>query len=89
MDSILIQFLGLVAAALTSISMIPQAVKSIYEKQLNDLSITTYLLLFFGVILWIIYGVIQNDLPIILANGIALFPTGIILILKIKEKLKK
>ena len=88
MDSILIQVLGLLAAALTSISMIPQAVKSIYEKQMNDLSITTYLLLFCGVILWIVYGVFQRDLPIILANGIALFPTVIILVLKIKDLIK-
>jgi len=81
--------LGLTAAALTSFSMIPQAIKSIRYKQLNDLSIVTYVFLVTGVILWIVYGVFQKDIPIILANGIALFPTGIILTLKIIDKIKK
>lgn len=85
MDNLLIQILGLLAAVLTSSSMIPQAIKSIRYKQIDDLSIVTYSLLVAGVVLWVVYGTIQEDIPIILANGIALIPTSIILFLKIKN----
>jgi len=81
-----VQILGLTAALLTSVSMIPQAVKSIRYHQYKDLSMVTYSLLVSGVMLWVIYGVIQNDWPVILANSIAIVPTSIILILKLKNK---
>jgi len=81
-----VQIIGLAAALLTSVSMIPQAVKSIRYQQYKELSMVTYSFLVSGVILWIIYGVIQKDWPVILANSIAFIPTSLILILKLKNK---
>ena len=80
------QIIGLTAALLTSVAMIPQAVKSIRHRQYKELSLVTYSLLVNGVILWVIYGILKNDWPVILANSIALIPTGAILMLKIKSR---
>lgn len=82
----LLTVLGLVAACCTTISFFPQAIKAIRTKHTNDLSLGMYTLLTTGIILWLIYGILKNDFPIILANGITLIFAGTILILKIKYK---
>lgn len=60
--------IGLVAGAFTSIASIPQVVKTLQTRHVRDISIWQPLLLAFGVALWMIYGIIINDLPLILAN---------------------
>ncbi len=81
-----ITILGLVAATCTTIAFIPQAIKTIRTKHTKDLSLGMYALLTIGIILWLTYGVIKNDLPIILANGVTLVFAATILFLKIKYK---
>lgn len=82
----LITILGLVAATLTTISFLPQAIKTIKTKQTKDLSLGMYSVLTTGVFLWFLYGILIRDLPIILANGITLIFTAAILFLIIKYK---
>ena len=81
-----ITILGLVAATCTTISFLPQAIKAIRTRHTKDLSLGMYVLLTTGIILWLIYGVFKNDLPIILANGVTLVFAATILFLKIKYK---
>ena len=81
-----ITILGLTAAICTTISFLPQAIKTIKTKQTKDLSLGMYSVLTAGVLLWIIYGILIEDLPIILANGITFIFTSTILILIIKYK---
>jgi MtN3 and saliva related transmembrane protein len=81
-----IQSIGIVAAILTTISFLPQALKTIKTKDTNSISLTMYFLLFLGVSLWLIYGILIDDLPIILANGVTFILAGTILILKLKYK---
>ncbi len=81
-----ITILGLVAATCTTIAFLPQAIKAIRTRHTKDLSLGMYALLTTGIILWLIYGVFKNDLPIILANGVTLVFAAIILFLKIKYK---
>ena len=78
--------LGLVAATCTTIAFLPQAIKAIRTKHTSDLSLGMYTLLTTGIILWLIYGVFKNDLPIILANGVTFVFAVTILFLKIKYK---
>lgn len=63
--------LGIVAGVLTSISMIPQLVKVIREKNVEDISLLMLLVLISGLSLWVWYGVLKNELPIILSNSFA------------------
>jgi MtN3 and saliva related transmembrane protein len=60
--------IGLVAGTFTSIASIPQVIKTLRTRHVRDISIWQPLLLAFGVALWMIYGILINDLPLILAN---------------------
>jgi len=76
--------IGLLAAACTTISFLPQAIKVIKTKHTKDLSLGMYSLLTAGLCLWLIYGVLVNDLPVILANALSLVLAVIILSCKLK-----
>lgn len=66
-----VNVLGIIAGFLTSISMIPQLIKVIKEKNVEDLSWVMILVLICGLSLWVWYGIIQKELPIILSNAFA------------------
>ncbi|RZN14321.1 MAG: hypothetical protein EF812_05725 [Methanosarcinales archaeon] len=82
----LITILGLVAATCTTLSFLPQAIKTIRSKHTKDLSVGMYTVLTIGVFLWFVYGIFIKDIPVILANGITLVFTATILCLIIKYK---
>jgi len=63
---------GFVAGILTSFAAIPQVIKTLRSRNVRDISIWQPLLLAFGVALWMTYGFLINDLPLILANIIPL-----------------
>ncbi|WP_250252863.1 SemiSWEET transporter [Chryseobacterium sp. Marseille-Q3244] len=63
--------LGIIAGVLTSISMIPQLVKVIREKNVEDISLLMLLVLISGLSLWVWYGFVKDELPIILSNSFA------------------
>jgi MtN3 and saliva related transmembrane protein len=84
-----IQILGLAAAVLTTLANIPQAVKIIKTKSTKSISSFTYALLFTGLVLWTVYGLIRSDLPLILANGLSSILAGIILSMKLLSEKNK
>jgi len=61
-------WLGLIAGLLTSMASIPQVIKTYRSRHARDLSIWQPLLLSVGVVLWLIYGMLIRDIPLILAN---------------------
>ncbi len=77
---------GFTAAFLTTISYIPQVIKVMRSKSTEDLSLATFLLLFLGLSLWLVYGILLKNFPLIIANVITLFFISLILIHKIKYK---
>ena len=80
----LITVIGLAAAVCTTVSFLPQAIRIIKLKEARDISLLTYLLLEAGIIMWLVYGIMIGKMPIILANGITLLFTTVILFLKIR-----
>lgn len=60
--------LGLGAAFLTSVAFVPQVVRNFRHKHVDDLSFTTFGTFTLGVLLWLVYGVMIESLPIIVAN---------------------
>ena len=64
--------IGLVAGTLTSLAAIPQVVKTLRSRHVRDISVWQPLLLSIGVALWMFYGILISDLPLILANIIPL-----------------
>ena len=81
-----IKMLGLLAACFTTIAFVPQAYKTIKTRSTAGLSVVTYSLFFAGTILWLVYGIFIDNLPVILANAVTASLAGIILFLKITVK---
>ena len=75
---------GLVAGTLTSVAAIPQVIKTMQTRHVRDISIWQPLLLSFGVALWMIYGILISDLPLILANITPLVCNVILTIMKLR-----
>ncbi len=64
--------LGVLAAALTTIANVPQVWKAWQTRQTEDLSLAMTLILSAGLGLWVVYGVLQADAVIIIANAVAM-----------------
>lgn len=79
-------FIGYFAAFLTTVSFLPQVLLVVLTKKTRDISRNMYLVLTLGVFLWLVYGFMKSDLPIILANSITLLFTLTILVLKVLSK---
>jgi MtN3 and saliva related transmembrane protein len=73
-----------VAGAFTSVASIPQVVKTLKSRHVRDISVWQPLLLAFGVALWMIYGILINDLPLILANITPLVCNAVLTGMKIR-----
>ena len=63
--------LGLVAGGITSVAMVPQLIKVLKEKDVEDLSMLMICTLIVGLSLWVLYGFLKDELPIILSNAFA------------------
>jgi len=77
-------WVGLVAGLLTSIAALPQVVKTWRSRHAQDLSIWQPLLLSVGIALWLIYGMLIADIPLILANIIPLVCNLLLTAMKLK-----
>jgi MtN3 and saliva related transmembrane protein len=78
------QILGITAGVITSVSSLPQLVKIVKEKEAKDISLKMLLILVGGVILWIIYGILKKDVPIILTNCLSLLINTVLVFLRLK-----
>jgi len=76
---------GLAAAVCTTASYVPQLRKCWATGSSGDLSLKMFLILATGISLWIVYGVLQGDLVIILANAVSLCLLAGILSFKLRE----
>ncbi len=76
--------IGIVAATLTTVSFIPQVVKAARSKKTEDLSLLMFVLFSAGVFLWMVYGILLGEIPIILANALGLTMGLYLVYLKIK-----
>ena len=80
---------GLLAAVLTSSSFLPQALKTIRTRDTASISLSMYILFTTGTLMWFIYGLISDNLPVWLANGFTLILASVILYFKVKNTLNQ
>jgi len=80
------QIIGYSAAFGTTISFLPQAIKTIQTKNTSGISLLMYSFFTLGTLLWLIYGIMSGQLPVAVANAITLAFASIILIYKIRYK---
>lgn len=78
-------WIGSIAAFLTTTAFLPQAVHSWKTRDLSGISLPMYSLFSLGVACWFIYGVLILSWPIIVANGITLLLAVVVLSLKLKH----
>jgi MtN3 and saliva related transmembrane protein len=78
------QIVGIAAGVLTAVSMLPQLIKIVKEKKAEDVSIIMLVILNTGLILWTVYGLMRNDMPIIVTNCFSILVNITLLVLRIK-----
>ena len=74
--------LSLIAAFFTTVSFIPQAIKTIKTRNTAGISLGMYALFDFGVLLWFIYGIAIRDIAVASANAVTFIFASIILFYK-------
>ncbi|MDO8813211.1 MAG: SemiSWEET transporter [Gallionella sp.] len=77
-------WIGSAAATLTTTAFIPQAWKVWRTRHTADISLGMYALFTLGVAMWLIYGILLESWPIIIANCITLLLAGLVLVMKLK-----
>lgn len=96
MSPALIEMLGLLAGALTTFAFVPQ-VYQVYQvwksKSAKDISLGMYSIFVAGIALWLVYGVLAQSRPVVVANTLTLILASMVLLMKIvfdrKDKQKK
>ncbi len=81
------EILGYTAATLTTLSFVPQAIKTLRSGDTAAISLRMYLLFTSGIALWGIYGLLKGDGPLVVANAITLVSAGLILQSKLRAVL--
>lgn len=79
-----IEFIGAIAATITTLCWVPQAIKVIRTRETAAISLVMYLMLALGVALWLAYGVLIGSWPLIGANAVTLVPVLAILAMKLR-----
>ncbi len=76
--------IGIIAAMLTTLSFVPQAVLVIRTGETAGISLIMYAMFTTGIAFWLGYGLLRGDMPIIVANTVTLSLAAIILTLKVR-----
>lgn len=79
-----IDTIGSVAAALTTLSFVPQALKTFKTRDVSGISLGMYTAFTLGVALWLVYGILIGAWPVIIANAVTLVLALAILVMKLR-----
>jgi MtN3 and saliva related transmembrane protein len=79
-----IQILGMVAGTISAITFLPQVIKTWRTKSAADISLLMFTFATISVILWLIYGIIIRDVPIIYTNSMVLICSLIMVYFKLR-----
>lgn len=81
-----VEILGYSAGAITSLTFLPQVIKTWKDKSARDISLLMFLIAAVHETMWIIYGVLRDDMVIILTNAVILVMSLIMIYFKLKYK---
>jgi len=81
-----LDYLGYIAAVFTTFATLPQIIKAWKTRRTKDISLEMYLLTGIGVFIWLVYGFLINNMPLIIANTISLILVAIMVTLKLRYK---
>lgn len=78
-------WLGYIAATLTTVAFVPQVVRALRTRDTRALSLGMYGIFTVGIAFWLGYGLVLGSWPIIVSNSLTLVLAGIILVLKLRH----
>ncbi len=81
----LTELIGYMAASLTTLCFVPQAVRVLRTRDTRAISLWMYILFSLGVLCWLAYGILLGSKPIIIANAVTLLLSLTILGMKLQE----
>lgn len=79
------ELVGSLAGILTTVAFVPQVVKTWRSRSTRDISLTMWLVFWLGVALWMVYGILMQTWPLIVANAFTLALAGIVLAIKLRN----
>ncbi len=82
----LTDLIGTLAAVLTTVSFLPQALHTFRTKDVKGISLGMYSAFTLGVALWLVYGVLLGAWPIVIANCVTLALAAAILVMKLRYR---
>jgi MtN3 and saliva related transmembrane protein len=83
--SLNMEWAGYIAAAMTTLAFVPQAVKTIRSKDTRSISLGMYVVFTIGIGFWLVYGIALGSMPMILANIVTFLLSSTILAMKLKH----
>ena len=84
MDPFVIKLIGFAAATCTTVAYAPQAIKVWKTRSTGDISLGMFLVMVLGLALWLIYGLLSGDAPLVAANAVTIVLAGSILVMKLR-----
>lgn len=79
-----VEILGYAAGALTALTFLPQVIKTAKERSAKDISLMMFVIAAVNEVMWIIYGILLNNMVIILTNSAVLAMSLIMIIFKFR-----
>lgn len=80
-----LEWIGYMAATLTTLSFVPQALKTIRSRDTRGISLGMYVVFTIGIVAWFVYGLVLGSWPMILANAVTFLLAATILVLKLRH----
>ena len=84
MSPALIEGIGSLAAIITTLCWVPQAIRVIRTRETRAISLVAQVSLLVGIALWLVYGVLLGSQPLIWANIVTFVLVGTIVVLKVR-----
>jgi MtN3 and saliva related transmembrane protein len=85
MNGIGLEWTGYVAATLTTLAFVPQAIKTIRSRDTQSISLGMYVVFTIGIGFWLLYGIALDSLPMIVSNVVTFALSATILVLKLRH----
>ena len=79
-----LDLLGLVATCFTTSSFVPQIWRTWKTRDVSGISLPTYVIITIGLALWLVYGWLRGDMPLMVANAVMVVLTGAITVMKLR-----
>lgn len=78
------QMLGYLGSLISILTLLPQIIKMVKTKSVKDISITTFIIQIINVSVWLAYGILSKNIPLIVVNVFMFTNSALLIILKLK-----